>query len=97
MVKTVKMSPDELLNYLEKNIKIHDHAEISYNRIFAEGEILNIDKSEYNGVPGFKVLVNLDATSLNPTIEIDLIEFKEDLVEFLHKPQIGEPILIELY
>ena len=46
MVKTVKMSPDELLNYLEKNLKIHDHAEISYNRIFAEGEILNIDKSE---------------------------------------------------
>jgi hypothetical protein len=97
MVKTVKMTPDEALNYLQKNLKIHDFAEISYNRVFAEGEILNIDKSKYNGVPGFKILISLESKSISPTIELDLIEFKEELVEFLHKPQDKEPILIEFY
>lgn len=36
MVKTIKMTPDEGLKYLDENLKIHDYAEISYNRIFAE-------------------------------------------------------------
>ncbi|MBX7075839.1 MAG: DUF2097 domain-containing protein [Methanobacteriaceae archaeon] len=99
MVKTIKMTPDEGLKYLDENLKIHDYAEISYNRIFAEGEILNIDKSknEFTDEPGFKVLVSLDAESINSTVEIDLLEFKEDLVEFLYKPQNAEPILIEFY
>ena len=86
-MKELSLSVDEAVNYLKKNVKIHDNLEISYNRIFAEGEILNMDFSEYFGKPGFKMLMSLDETHLDPTIEIDVLEIQEDLIEFNHKPQ----------
>ena len=68
-MKELSLSVDEAVNYLKENVKIHDNLEISYNRIFAEGEIF------------------LDQTHLDPTIEIDVLEIKEDLIEFTHTPQ----------
>ena len=38
-MKELSLSVDEAVNYLKENVKIHDNLEISYNRIFAEGEI----------------------------------------------------------
>ena len=86
-MKELSLSVDEAVNYLKENVKIHDNLEISYNRIFAEGEILNMDFSEYFGKPGIKMLMSLDETHLDPTIEIDVLEIQEDLIEFNHKPQ----------
>ncbi len=86
-MKELSLSVDEAVNYLKENVKIHDNLEISYNRIFAEGEILNMDFSEYFGKPGFKMLMSLDQTHLDSTIEIDVLEIKEDLIEFTHTPQ----------
>ena len=86
-MKELSLSVDEAVNYLKENVKIHDNLEISYNRIFAEGEVLNMDFSLYFGKPGFKMLMTLDETHLNPTIEIDVLEIQEDLIEFIHKPQ----------
>ena len=85
--KELSLSVDEAVKYLKENVKIHDNLEISYNRIFAEGEILNMDFSEYFEKPGFKILMSLDETHLDPTIEIDVLEIQEDLIEFKHKPQ----------
>ena len=59
-MKELSLSVDEAVNYLKENVKIHDNLEISYNRIFAEGEILNMDFSEYFGKPGFKMLMSTD-------------------------------------
>ena len=33
------------------------------------------------------MLMSLDETHLDPTIEIDVLEIQEDLIEFNHKPQ----------
>ena len=92
-MKTIKLSVDEAVKYLKENIKIHDGLEISYNRIFAEGEILNVDFSEYFGKPGFKILLSLDESHLNPTIEIDVYEIQEDLIEFTHTPKDGSEVI----
>ena len=86
-MKELSLSVDEAVKYLKENVKIHDNLEISYNRIFAEGEVLNMDFSEYFEKPGFKMLMSLDETHLDPTIEIDVLEIQEDLIEFKHKPQ----------
>ncbi|SDA53813.1 DUF2097 family protein [Methanobrevibacter millerae] len=86
-MKKLELSVDEAVNYLKENVKIHDNLEIAYNRIFAEGEVLNVDFSKYFGKPGFKMLMSLDETHLNPTIEIDIYEIQEDLIEFTHYPQ----------
>ena len=74
-------------------MKIHDTLEIAYNRIFAEGEILNMDFSDYFGKPGFKMLMSLDETHLDPTIEIDVYEIQEDIIEFTHTPQDGGEVV----
>lgn len=86
-MKRLELSVDEAVNYLKENLKIHDNLEIAYNRIFAEGEVLNVDFSEYFGKSGFKILLSLDESHLNPTIEIDIYEIQEDLIEFTHFPQ----------
>ena len=89
-MKSLNLTVDDAINYLKENVEIHDKLEISYNRIFAEGEVLNKDLSEYFGKPGFKMLINLDGETLNPTIEIDFNEIRDDLIEFHHFPKNGD-------
>lgn len=93
-MEKLKLTVDEAVKYLKINLEIHDVLEISYNRIFAEGEVLNIDFSEYFGKPGFKILLSLDADSINPTIEIDVDEIKEDLIEYTIYHKNGDSIYV---
>lgn len=85
--KNVKMTSDEVLDYIRENVKEFDKLEISYNRVFAGGDVLGLDFSEYNGVPGFRIMISLDGKVINDAVEIDLIEFKEDIIEVTHYPQ----------
>ncbi|WP_303370944.1 DUF2097 domain-containing protein [Methanobrevibacter sp.] len=91
-MKELELTTQEAINYLKENVKIHDVLEIAYDRIFAEGEVLNVDFSEYFGKPGFKLLVSLDESDLGGTIEIDIYEVEEDIIEFIHKPKDGEDV-----
>lgn len=91
-MKNIELTTEEAINYLKENVKIHDGIEIAYDRIFAEGEVLNMDFSEYFGKPGFKMLVSLDESALGATIEIDVYEVQEDIIEFIHYPKGGEDI-----
>ena len=45
-MKNLELTTNDAVSYLKENVKIHDRIEISYNRIFAEGESLNMDFSE---------------------------------------------------
>ena len=91
-MKTLELTTDEAINYLKENVKMHDNIEIAYDRIFAEGEVLNVDFSEYFGKPGFKLLVSLDESELGAVIEIDVYEVREDIIEFIHYPKDGEDV-----
>ena len=91
-MKELELTTQEAVNYLKENLKIHDVLEISYNRIFAEGEVLNVDFSKYFGKPGFKLLISLDESDLGATVEIDVYEVEEDIIEFVHKPKDGEAV-----
>ena len=93
-MKELELTTKEAVNYLKENVKIHDKIEISYNRIFAEGEVLNMDFSEYFGEPGFKMLVSLDESQIGSTVEIDIFEVEEDIIEFVHKPRDGEVVYV---
>ena len=87
-----ELTTKEAVDYLKENVKIHDKIEISYNRIFAEGEVLNMDFSEYFGEPGFKMLVSLDESQIGSTVEIDVFEVEDDIIEFIHYPKEGEGV-----
>ena len=81
-MKQLTLSPNEAIKYLKDNVKIHDNLEISYNRIFGSGEVLNMDFSEYFGKPGFKILLSLDG----------VYEIQDDLIEFIHHPVKGDDV-----
>jgi len=91
-MKEIELTTQEAVKYLKENVKMHDRIEIAYDRIFAEGEVLNVDFSEYFGKPGFKMLVSLDESDLGATIEIDIYEYEEDIIEFVHYPKNGEEV-----
>ena len=91
-MKELELTTKEAVNYLKENVKIHDRIEIAYNRVFAVGEVLNVDFSEYFGEPGFKLLVSMDESDLGSTVEIDIYEFEEDIIEFIHYPKNGEEV-----
>ena len=92
IMKRLELTTEKAVDYLRDNVKIHDKIEISYNRIFAEGEVLNMDFSEYFGKPGFKMLVSLDESQIGSTVEIDVFEVEEDIIEFVHYPKEGESV-----
>lgn len=52
--------------------------------------------SEYFNKPGFKILVSLDADSINPTIEIDVYEIQDDLIEYTIYPKEGEDVYVSV-
>lgn len=91
-MKEIELTTKEAVKYLKENVKMHDRIEIAYNRVFAVGEVLNVDFSEYYGEPGFKLLISMDESDLGSTIEIDVYEFEEDIIEFIHYPQDGEDV-----
>lgn len=91
-MKHLELTTKEAVDYLKENVKIHDKIEMSYNRVFAEGEVLNVDFSKYFGEPGFRLLVSLDESDIGSTIEIDIYEFADDIIEFIHYPKDGEEV-----
>ncbi|MBE6490509.1 MAG: DUF2097 domain-containing protein [Methanobrevibacter sp.] len=91
-MKELELTAEDAVKYLKENVKMHDRIQIAYNRVFAEGEVLNVDFSEYFGKPGFKMLVSLDESDLGATIEIDIYEYEEDIIEFVHYPKNGEEV-----
>lgn len=91
-MKRIELTTEKAVEYLKEHVKIHDKLEISYNRIFAEGEVLNVDFSEYFGEPGFRLLVSLDESDLGATVEIDVYELQDDIIEFIHYPKDGEDV-----
>jgi hypothetical protein len=58
--------------------------EVSYNRIFAPGEVLGITEEDEETGEGLRVGMQLNGEILNQAIEIDFKELEEDLIEMRH-------------
>ncbi len=90
MFKTITMDCDDAIDYVRKNVKVYDTLELSYNRVFTPGEVIAIDTEEESGDKNCKLMVQLSSEILGSTVDIDLEEVKEDLVELKHTPQDGK-------
>ncbi len=95
MVKEVEMSLEEAIEYVRNNVKVRDILEISYNRIFAPGEVLGITEEDEVTGEGLRVGLQLTGEILNQSIEIDLNEIGDDLLEIRHIHD-GKEVIIEL-
>lgn len=95
MVKEIIMPVDDAIEYIRNNVQIRDILEISYNRIYAPGEVLNIIAEDEETGEGLRVSLQLNGEILNQTVEIDFKEIKDDLIEFRHIKD-DEELVIEI-
>lgn len=95
MVKELRMTIDDAIDYVRNNVQIRDILEISYNRIFAPGEVLNIIEEDEVTGEGLRVSLQLNGEILNQVVEVDFNEIRDDLLEFRHIKE-GEETVIEI-
>jgi hypothetical protein len=85
MEKEINLKADEALDYIKSNVKNYDVLEISYNRIFVPGEVLDLSAIEVNDdVKSLKLLLQMNGETIKDTVEVDLVEIMDDVVEIRH-------------
>ena len=84
MVEEIEMTYEDAVEYIRNNVKVGDILEVSYNRIFAPGEVLGITEEDDETGEGLRVGMQLNGEILNQSIEIDFKELEEDLIEMRH-------------
>ena len=85
MEKEINIKADEALDYIKSNVKNYDVLEISYNRIFVPGEVLDLSAIEINDdVKSLKLLLQMNGETIKDTVEVDLVEIMDDVVEIRH-------------
>ena len=95
MVKEVEMTFEDAVEYIRNNVHVMDILEVSYNRIFAPGEVLGITEEDEETGEGLRVGMQLTGEILNQSIEIDFKEIADDLIELRHVHD-DEEIIIEI-
>ncbi|OWT33103.1 hypothetical protein BGI41_04125 [Methanobrevibacter sp. 87.7] len=96
MEKEIKMTPDEAVEYIRNNVNVGDTLELSYNRIFAPGEVLGVVSEDSETGEGLRVNLQLNGDILNQNIEVDFKEIKDEIVEIRHITD-EDDITIEFY
>ena len=94
-MEEVEMTFEETVDYVKNNVEVGDLLEISYNRIFAPGEVLGFTEEDEVTGEGYRIGLQLTGEILNQSVEIDLHEIEDDLIELRHISDDKE-IVIEL-
>jgi hypothetical protein len=87
MEKKMKMDCDEAIEYVKNNVKTYDNLELSYSRVYTPGEVINVHTECLKGKDTCSVMVQVKGDTLNSTVEVDLEEVKDDLIEVIHTPK----------
>ena len=95
MVEEIEMTFEEAVEYIRNEVHVKDILEVSYNRIFAPGEVLGITEEDEVTGEGLRVGLQLTGEILNQSIEIDFNEIADDLIEMRHIHD-GREIIIEI-
>ena len=84
MVEEVQMTFDEALEYVKNEVEVGDLLEVSYNRIFAPGEVLGFTEEDEMTGEGYRVGLQLTGKILNQCVELDFNDLVDDLIELRH-------------
>ena len=93
MVEEIQMTCDDAIEYIRNNVKVKDILEVSYNRIYAPGEVLGITEEDEETGEGLRVGLQLNGEILNQSVEIDFKEIADDLIELRHTTDEKELII----
>ncbi|MGN0094252.1 MAG: DUF2097 domain-containing protein [Methanobrevibacter sp.] len=91
----IQMTPEEAIDYIFNKVNVGDTLELSYNRIYAPGEVISIVEPDEETGEGVRVNLELNGKMLNDCVEVDLNNIKEELIE-VHHIHDGEEIVIEI-
>ncbi len=65
MEKEMNLKADEAIEYVKSNVKNYDVLEISYNRVFVPGEVLDISAVEINDdIKSFRLLIKMNGETI---------------------------------
>jgi hypothetical protein len=84
MEEEIFLKADETIEYIKDNVEMHDILEISYNRIYAPGEVLGIQMEEEHGEEFLQLTLHLTGELVNQTVRINMHAIKDDLIEIIH-------------
>ena len=93
MAEEILLTTDEAIEYVRNNVKVGDTLEISYNRIFAPGEVLGITEEDEETGEGLRVNMQLNGEILNQAVEIDFKEIYDDWLEMVHITEDKETVI----
>jgi len=84
MEEEIILKADDTIDYLKDNVETHDILEISYNRIYAPGEVLGLQMEEEHGEEFLELTLHLNGELVNQTVKINMHAIKDDLIEIIH-------------
>jgi hypothetical protein len=82
--KEIILNPNETLEYIKTNVKKHDTLELSYNRVYAPGDVLDITIEEDWGDEVLIVSLRLNGELVNDVVRVNMENIKNDLLEVRH-------------
>jgi len=94
MKKNIALKPTKALEYVKLNVNAGDILELSYNRIFAPGEVLDVMVEEEFGEEEIIVSLHLNGNLINDIVKINLNNIKDDLLEIVHITEEKETIIV---
>ena len=94
MEKELTMDCDEAIEYIKNNVKTYDNLELSYNKVYTPGEVIGIETECLKDRETCSVMVHVIGDTLSSTIEVDLEEVKDDLIEIRHTPKGQEDVTV---
>ncbi len=78
-MSNITVKEDEIADYVWNNFKPGSLLEISYNRVFIPGEVIHIDNTD-----DIVITLRLKGELLNQTIEVNINDIKDELIEIRH-------------
>ena len=94
MKEEIVLKLDEALKYVKLNVKEEDLLELSYNRVFAPGEVLDVRVEEELGEENVLVSLHLNGDLVNDVVEVNLNDIQDDLLEIGHITDEKETIIV---
>jgi len=94
MKEEIVLKPDEALEYVKLNVKEEDVLELSYNRVYAPGDVLNIQIEEEFGEENIIVSLHLNGELVSDVVRVNLNDIKDDLLEIGHITNEKETIIV---
>ena len=84
MEEEISLNSDDALDYIKNNVNTYDTIELSFNRIYLPGEVLDIEIDGEKEIESLRLMMQLNGELVNDTIQVDLVRIKDDILEIRH-------------